>query len=232
MGKVNIQKIKSCKILIIGLGGVGSYALEALARCGVSDFTLADGDKVAVSNINRQILATHKTIGMLKTEAAKQRVLDINPDANVKALSVFINKDNYNNIGYGSYDYVLDCIDMITAKLLIINSCYLNNVKIISAMGTGNKLDPLALKVGDVYNTTECPLAKIMRKELKRLNIPSLKCVYSTEKSLKADLNEAEQDSDIKIKRTVGSISFVPSAAGLIMAGEVVKDLINAQYCV
>jgi len=219
IGKESIKKLNKSKVAIFGIGGVGSFVVEGLARAGVGNFILVDNDKISLTNINRQIIATHKTIGKYKVEIAKERILNINPNAKVETYQEFFmpkSKEILDN----SVDYVVDCIDTITAKIeLVIRSNKLN-IPIISSMGTGNKLDPTKFEVTDIYNTSMCPLAKIIRKELKAREIKKLKVVYSKEEPIK--LEKIGQEKPI-----TGSISFVPSVAGLIIAGEVTKDLIK-----
>lgn len=214
IGKENIDKLNKTKIAVFGIGGVGSYVVEALARAGLGEFVLVDKDMVDVTNINRQIIATTKTIGMPKVEIAKNRILEINPQAKVAIYQEFFMPDSRELLD-DSIDYVVDCIDTVTAKIELVQRAKKLHIPIISAMGTGNKLDPTKFEVTDIYKTSVCPLAKIMRKELKNRKIDKLKVVYSKEEPIK---NE---------KSVIGSVSFVPSVAGLIIAGEVVKDVIK-----
>lgn len=227
LGKENINKLKNFRIAIFGLGGVGSYVLEGLTRIGIGNFVLVDADVIELSNLNRQIIATHQTIGMDKVEAARNRVLSINPMANISAHKIFYLGNNDCNI-IDNCDYVIDAIDTVSAKLSLAETCFQKNIPLISSMGTGNKLDPTKLQVSDIFKTSVCPLARVMRRELKKRNIPSLKVVYSTEEPL----SPIKQSEDLnppltRKKQTPGSVSFVPSVAGLIIAGEVVKDLLN-----
>lgn len=215
IGTENIEKLKKSKVAIFGIGGVGSYVLEALARVGIGSFVLVDKDEVDITNINRQIIATHKTIGMPKVEVAKQRVLDINPKAKIEIYQEFFMPET-RGILDNSIDYIVDCVDTVTAKIELIVRANKLNIPIISCMGTGNKLDPTQFEVADIYKTSVCPLAKVIRKELKTREIKSLKVVYSKEKPIE------HED-----KQTPASISFVPSVAGLIIAGEVIKDIIE-----
>lgn len=228
IGKDSLNKIKKFKIAIFGLGGVGSYVAEALARVGIGHFILIDNDIVSKSNINRQLIALNSTVGKLKVDIEKDRILDINPNAIVETYPIFFLK-NENNIIDNSIDYVIDAIDTVTGKLEIIQSSKDLNINIISCMGTGNKLDPSKLEITDIYKTTMCPLAKIMRKELKNRGIQKLKVLYSKEKPIELNKTYEEQLlKDNKNKRQIpGSISFVPSVAGLIIASEVIKDLIK-----
>jgi len=220
IGKDGIEKLKNSKVAIFGIGGVGSYAVEALARAGVGSFVLIDNDEVAISNLNRQIIATTKTIGIPKVEVAKQRILEINPEAKVETYQEFFMPET-KGILDESVSYIVDAIDTVTAKIELVLRANKLNIPIISCMGTGNKLDPTKFEITDIYKTTVCPLAKVMRKELKQRGIKKLKVVYSKEEPIKLERNET-----IK-KQVPGSISFVPSVAGLIIAGEVVKDTIK-----
>ena len=218
IGKENVEKLKKSKVAIFGIGGVGSFVVEGLARAGVGNFILVDNDKVAESNLNRQIIATAKTVGKLKVEVCKERILEINPEAKVEIYPDFFMPDSP-EIFDNTVDYIVDAIDTVTAKIELVIRANKLNIPIISSMGTGNKLDPTKFEVTDIYKTSVCPLAKVMRKELKLRGIKKLKVVYSKEEPIKINNNEG-----IK-KQTPGSISFVPSVAGLIIAGEVVKDL-------
>ena len=222
IGKENIDKLKKSKVAIFGIGGVGSFVLEALARAGIENFVLVDKDVVDITNLNRQIIATHKTIGKPKVEVAKIRVLDINPNAKVQIYQQFFMPES-NGIIDKSINYIVDCVDTVTAKIELVVRANNMNIPIISCMGTGNKLDPTKFEVSDIYKTTVCPIAKVMRKELKERNIPKLKVVYSKEQPLK---QIQEKQLEYK-KQTQASISFVPSVAGLIIAGEVIKDIVN-----
>ena len=221
IGKQSLEKLQKSKVAIFGIGGVGSYVVEGLARCGIGNFILVDNDEVSETNINRQIIATTRTIGMPKVEVAKERILEINPDANVKIFKEFFMPDSKDFFDK-SVDYIVDCIDTITGKIELVLRANKFNIPIISCMGTGNKLDPTKFEVTDIYKTEVCPLAKVMRKELKSRGIKKLKVVYSKEESIKI-MNELKEGTSKK--QTPGSISFVPSVAGLIIAGEVVKDI-------
>ena len=221
IGKEGIEKLKKSKVAIFGIGGVGSYVVEGLARAGVGSFILVDKDIVDKTNINRQIIATQKTIGLKKVEVAKQRILDINPYAVVEIHSEFF-MPNSPDLFDKKTDYVIDCIDTITSKLELIVRAKNMNIPIISCMGTGNKLDPTKFEVTDISKTSVCPLAKVIRKELRNRGINTLKVVYSKEEPVKANIFGEETKKEIP-----GSISFVPSVAGLIIAGEVIKDLIK-----
>lgn len=227
IGEKAVEKLKSSKVAIFGIGGVGSYVVEGLARAGIQDFILVDKDTVSVSNINRQIIATHRTLGKPKVEVAKERILEINPDANVETIQEFFMPDS-KDIFDSSTHYVIDCIDTITAKIELVVRATSKGIPIISSMGTGNKLDPTKFEIDDIYKTSVCPLAKVMRKELKQRGINSLKVLYSKEEPKKVDAYEHICTDGICTKKMVpASISFVPSVAGLIIAGEVVKDLIK-----
>ena len=218
IGKEGVEKLNNAKVAIFGLGGVGSFVLEGLVRAGIGNFVLIDDDKICLTNLNRQILATRKTVGQAKVEVAKQRILDINPNANVEIYQEFFMPET-EGILDNSIDYIVDCIDTVTAKIELVVRAEKLNIPIISCMGTGNKLDPTRFEVTDIYKTSICPLAKVMRKELRNRGIKKLKVVYSKEEPVK--LNETEK------KKVPGSISFVPSVAGLIIAGEVVKAILN-----
>ena len=229
IGKENVEKLQSSKVAIFGIGGVGSFVVEALARAGIENFVLIDNDVVDITNINRQIIATHSTIGKAKVEIGKERILDINPNAKVQALQIYFDK-NSKEILDKSIDYVIDCIDTVSSKIELIVKAKNLQIPIISCMGTGNKLDPSKFEITDIYKTNICPLAKVIRKELKKREIKELKVLYSKEEPIKLQKsnNEKEVLKNLTLKKQVpGSISFVPSVAGLIIAGEVIKDLIN-----
>ena len=219
IGKEGLSKLKDSKVAIFGIGGVGSFVVEALARAGVQNFVLVDKDVVGISNINRQLIATYDTIGKAKVEVSKQRILSINPNAHIEAYEEFFLPEN-SNILDNSITYIVDCIDTVTAKIELVMQAQELNIPIISSMGTGNKLDPTKFEITDIYKTQVCPLAKVMRKELKARNIKHLKVLYSREEPIKTGAISENG------KAITGSISFVPSVAGLIIAGEVVKDLI------
>ena len=221
LGGEKLNKLKNSTVAVFGVGGVGGYVAEGLARSGVGHIVLVDKDVVSLTNLNRQIIALQSTIGMQKTEIMKKRILDINPNAVVEIKNCFYLPETSGEFDFAKYDYVVDAIDTVTGKIELVmnaNSC---NTPIISSMGTGNKLDPTAFEVSDIYKTSVCPLARVMRYELKKRGIKKLKVVYSKEKPVVPDEN-AECD---KAGKTVGSIAFVPSVAGLIIASEVVKDL-------
>jgi len=225
-GEEGMQRLRNARVAVFGVGGVGGYVVEALARSGIGALDLIDSDTVAESNLNRQIIATRDTLGMLKVEAAKARVLSINPDCRVSTYPIFYLPETADQFDFTQYDYVIDAVDTVTAKLALVEACEEAGVSIISSMGAGNKLDPTAFEVADIYKTSVCPLAKVMRRELKKRNIKHLKVVYSKEEPLEP-IEESGFESDEARKRraTPGSIAFVPSVAGLILAGEVVKDI-------
>lgn len=217
IGKENILKLQSANIIVFGLGGVGSYVVEGLVRAGVQNICIVDKDVVDITNINRQLIATNQTVGKDKVDAEEERILQINPHAKVIKIKEFVNDSNIQKImeAYSHTDYVVDAIDTVTSKLEIIKYCSYNNINVISSMGTGNKLDASKFEITDIFKTSVCPLAKVMRKELKKLNINSLPVLYSKEEPIKTDL------------KVPASISFVPSVAGLLIAEKVVKDLIK-----
>ena len=221
IGKEGIEKLHNSKVAVFGIGGVGSYVVEGLARAGIVSFILVDKDIVDETNINRQIIATTKTIGKPKAEVAKQRILEINPNAKVETFVEFF-MPNSTGIIDDTIDYIVDCVDTVTAKIEIVMRAKKHNIPVISSMGTGNKLDPTRFEIADIYSTSICPLAKVMRKELKQRGIESLKVVYSKEEPIKTNCLDEEYKKQIP-----ASISFVPSVAGLIIAGEVIKDIIK-----
>ncbi|MCR5042504.1 MAG: tRNA threonylcarbamoyladenosine dehydratase [Clostridia bacterium] len=233
LGASAMKRLGAARIAVFGLGGVGGYVVEALARCGVGELTLVDHDTVSVSNINRQIIALHSTVGLYKADVWARRVADISPGTKADARRVFFGKDNADSFDLARYDYVVDAIDTVTNKLILICACRDAGTPIISSMGAGNKLDPKGFEVADVYSTSFCPLARVMRKELKKRGVDRLKVVYSKEEpaARRADAQEPERaGSDDgtaapRRKDVPGSISFVPSAAGLVIASEVVRDL-------
>ncbi len=218
IGEEGIKKLNQSKVIVFGVGGVGSYTVEALARAGIGNIVIVDFDKYDITNINRQIGALHSTIGKYKVDVMKERILDINPNAKVEAYKFDRFEDDETNLIDSSITYVVDAIDTMTNKIKVIEKAKKQNVKIISATGAGNRLDSTKFKVADIYQTSVCPVCKILRKELKKRNIQDLKVVYSTEEPIKI------KDDTEKI---LGSISFVPSVAGLIIAGEVIKDIIK-----
>lgn len=219
IGKEGLKKLQEAKVAVFGIGGVGSYVVEGLARAGIENFILVDNDTVSLTNINRQIIATYKTIDMPKVEVAKQRILEINPNATVETYQELFMPETQGIIDE-NIDYIIDCVDTVTAKIELVIRANKLNIPIISCMGTGNKLDPTKFEVADIFKTSVCPLAKVMRKELKNRGIKILKVIYSKEEPIKP-----EECIEEKVK--AGSISFVPSVAGLIIAGEVIKDIIR-----
>ena len=226
LGEEGMQKLKNATVAVFGLGGVGGYVVEALARCGIGGLELIDHDTISITNINRQILATRKTVGMDKAEAAKQRLLDIDPDIKVAARKEFFGPDTMDTFDFASYDYVVDAIDTVTGKLALVQAAKSAGVPIISCMGTGNKLDPTKFQIADITKTTVCPLARIMRKECAKRGIKHLKVLFSTEDPI-APKATSEEELPEGRRALPGSVSYVPSVAGLMIAGEVVKDLIK-----
>ena len=224
LGRDAIEKLHSARVAVFGLGGVGGYAVEALARSGVGSLDLVDNDTVSVSNLNRQILATHSTVGMLKVEAGKRRVLDINPACVVRTYPIFYTPETADSFDFTRYDYIVDAIDTVTGKLALVERAVAVNKPIICCMGTGNKLDASAFQVADISKTSMCPLARVMRKELSKRGIRHLKVVYSQEEAMTPTGWEAEAAALGK-RQIPGSVAFVPGAAGLLLAGEVVRDL-------
>lgn len=226
IGREAVQKLDKAKVAVFGIGGVGSFVVEGLTRAGVGKLVLIDPDDISVTNLNRQIHATHRTIGESKVEVMRQRILDINPDANVEIYKGNEFEDGEESIINSSFSYVVDAVDTVTTKIKLVEKAKKENVPIISCMGTGNKLDPSKFEITDIYKTTVCPLAKVMRKELRKRNIQDLKVLYSKEEPIKVDTDIEESNLDRK-KSVPGSISFVPSVAGLMIAGEVIKDILN-----
>lgn len=239
LGAEAVNRLKNSRVAVFGIGGVGGYAVEALARSGVGALDLIDSDTVCLSNLNRQIIATHKTLGQYKVDAAKERILDINPDAVVRVYRTFYLPETANQFDFSEYDYVIDAIDTVTGKLQLVEQAERTQTPIISSMGAGNKLDPTAFRVADIYETSVCPLAKVMRRELKKRGIQKLKVVYSTEPAItplseqsetaadriEHENREKETSCNAPRRSSPGSIAFVPSVVGLILAGEVIKDL-------
>ena len=224
LGEDAVEKLTRARVALFGIGGVGGYTLEALARAGIGQLDLIDSDTVSRSNINRQILATQSTVGMPKVEAGKRRVLDINPDCLVRTWEIFYTPETADQFDFRSYDYIVDAIDTVTGKLQLVKAAQEAGTPIISCMGTGNKLDASAFEVSDISKTTMCPLARIMRKELAKRGIKHLKVVYSKEEALSP--TGWEEEAKLLGKRQIpGSVAFVPGAAGLILAGEVIRDL-------
>ncbi len=224
-GKEAMRKLAVSCVAVFGVGGVGGYVVEALARCGVGRLDLIDNDKVSLSNINRQIIATEQTMGELKIDAAKNRIMQINPSAEVHTYKIFYMPETADLMDFSRYDYVVDAIDTVSGKIEIVTHAEALGVPVISSMGTGNKIDPTALEVADIYNTSVCPLARVMRRELKKRGVKHLKTVYSKELPLKPQMSAKQNPDDSSALRVPGSNSFVPATAGLIIAGEVVKDL-------
>ena len=222
-GKEAMEHLSECRVAVFGIGGVGGYVCEALARSGIGVLDLVDNDKVCLTNINRQIIATRSTVGKYKTDVMKERILDINPDATVNTYPCFFLPENASDFPFDRYDYVVDAIDTVTAKIELVMQCRKAGVPIISSMGTGNKLDPTQFRVTDIYKTQMDPLAKVMRRELKKRDVKKLKVVYSEEEPIKP-LSEAEENNTGR-RAVPGSTAFVPPVAGLIIAGEVIKDL-------
>lgn len=238
IGETGIETLAHARVAVFGIGGVGGYVVEALARSGVGAFVLVDDDKVCLTNINRQIIATRRTVGQYKVEVMRDRILEINPKADVQVHKCFYLPETAAEFDFSSYTYVVDAVDTVTAKISIIMKAQEAKVPVISCMGAGNKLDPTKFEVADIYKTQMCPLAKVMRRELKRRGVKSLKVVYSTEKPIKP-----QEDMSISCRNHCicppgaerkctdrrdipGSIAFVPSVAGLIIASEIVKDLV------
>lgn len=235
IGSVGLNKLEKARVAVFGVGGVGGYVVEALARSGIGTIDIIDADKVCLSNLNRQIIATHKTIGAYKVDVAKERILDINPNAVVHAHKCFYLPETADQFDFSQYDYVVDAIDTVTGKLELVMRAKQANTPIISSMGAGNKMDPTAFRVADIYKTNVCPLAKVMRRELKKCSIEKLKVVYSEEKPLTPIMEADSQHTCDAIenvregsarRQTPGSNAFVPSVAGLIIASEVIKDII------
>lgn len=223
IGEEKLQQLQNSHVLVFGVGGVGGYVVEALVRSGIGHITIVDNDEVSLTNLNRQIIATRETIGKKKVEVMRERILSINPDCFVTGLEMFYLPENADTIDLTKYDYVVDAIDTITSKIELAIRCEKLNVPLISSMGTGNKLNPAMLEVSDIYKTSVCPLAKVMRKELKTRGIKHLKVVYSKELPIRP-----RQSNEPTNKRTVpGSSAFVPSSAGLLIASEVIKDLLK-----
>lgn len=224
LGSEALKRLHAARVAVFGIGGVGGYTVEALARSGVGQLDLIDNDTVSLSNLNRQIIATHRSLGMLKTEAARQRVLDINPACVVRTHAVFYAPDTADQFDFADYDYIVDAIDTVTGKLALAERAVAAGTPIISSMGTGNKLDASAFQVADISKTSMCPLARVMRRELGKRGIKHLKVVYSQEEAL-SPTGWEEEAAALGKRQIPGSVSFVPGAAGLILAGEVIKDL-------
>lgn len=231
LGKDAMKILGDSTVAVFGIGGVGSYTVEALARSGIGRLVLFDADEVCLTNINRQLMATHSTLGLKKVEVMKNRILDINPQCRVEINECFYCAQNADAYDFAQYSYIVDSIDTITSKLLLIEKAQAAGVPVISCMGAGNKLDPTRFELADIYKTSVCPVAKVMRKECRARGIPALKVVYSKEEALKLENNandeNNENDKPVGRRKTTGSVAFVPSVAGLILAGEVVKDLLK-----
>ena len=227
IGQEGLEKLQKARVAVFGVGGVGGHVVEALARSGVGALDLFDGDRVSLTNINRQIIALDSTVGRLKVEAAKERVLDINPDCRVEAREMFFAPENAGEVDFSQYDYVADAIDTVTSKIELIRLCREAGVPVISSMGAGNKLDPTAFRVDKIEKTSVCPLARVMRRELKKRGITGVKAVYSTEESLTPAQAQSGDEKGTAGRPTPGSMAFVPSVAGLILAGEIIKDLLE-----
>ena len=219
LGEEAVEKLNNARIALFGLGGVGGHAAEALARAGVGHLTLVDGDTVSESNMNRQLFAVQSTVGLAKTEAAKRRLSDINPSIKIDARPLFVTADNLSEFDFSTYDYIIDAIDTVSSKIAIIMAAKETDTPIISCMGAGNKLDPTAFRVADIYQTSVCPLARVMRLELRRRGVKKLRVVYSEEPPVKVE------KEIVNGKPVPGSVSFVPSVAGLILAGEAIKAI-------
>jgi len=226
LGKKAIEKLKKSRVAVFGLGGVGGYAVEALARAGVGELDLVDHDTVSLSNLNRQLYATHQTIGQYKADVAAKRVAEINPKCKVHVYKTFYLPGESDQFDFGQYDYVVDAIDTVSGKIGLIMEAKKAGTPIISAMGAGNKLNPSLFEVADIYKTSVCPLAQVMRRELKKRGVEELKVVYSKEKPLKPVVSKEELDESGK-RQIPGSVSFVPPVVGFILAGEVIKDLVG-----
>lgn len=224
LGEQAMQKLRSARVLIFGIGGVGGYVAEGLARSGVGSLTLVDNDTVSETNINRQIIALHSTVGKYKTQVMQDRIFDINPACKVQALNLFYTQDTASEIDFSQFDYIVDAIDTLSGKVTIVENAKRLNIPVISSMGAGNKLDPTSFEVSDISKTTVCPLARAMRRELKKRGIEKLKVVYSKDPPIAVNTSETLPDGK---KSLPGSVSFVPSVVGLIIAGEVIKDLIK-----
>ena len=232
IGQAALEKLQNSRVAIFGVGGVGGYVCVALVRSGVGHFDLIDNDTVSLTNINRQIIALHSTIGKLKVDVMKERMLDINPDVDVSVHPCFYLPETADQFDFSNYDYVVDAIDTVTGKIEIIVQADAHQVPVISSMGAGNKLNPAMMEVSDIYKTSVCPLARVMRRELKKRHIKHCKVVYSKEKAIQpsqASLEKygADSEENFTKKSIPGSTAFVPSVAGLILASEVIKDLIT-----
>lgn len=226
IGAEALKKLNNSKVAIFGIGGVGSFVVEGLSRAGIGNFMLIDNDNISITNLNRQLIALHSTIGENKAEAARRRILDINPSANVEIINEFFIPSSTDYFD-SSINYIVDAIDTITSKIELVDRANKHNIPIISSMGTGNKMDPTKFEISDIYKTSMCPVAKILRKELKKRKIERLKVVYSKEEPIKNYVVNETEYKGATNNKVPGSVSFVPSVAGLIIAGEVIKDLIK-----
>lgn len=224
LGSDSMAILHNSRVAVFGIGGVGGYTVEALARSGIGALDIIDNDRICLTNLNRQIIATHDTIDRLKVDVAEERIKSINPDCAVTKHPVFFSSDNADEFDFSRYDYIVDAIDTVSAKLLLAERAKAAGTPIISSMGAGNKLDPTAFRVTDIYKTSMCPLARVMRRELRKRNIHDLKVVYSTEQAICPVCDTDEQSAKRQI---AGSTAFVPPVAGLIIAGEVIKDLVK-----
>lgn len=225
IGGEGITKLNNASIIVFGVGGVGSFTVESLSRCGLRRLDVVDADTVSVTNINRQLIALHSTVGRKKVDVVRERILDVSPDTEVNVYDFFYGEDTKDRIDLSKYDYIVDAIDSMDSKILLVKEAKQKGIPIISSLSTGNKLDPSRFTVSDIFKTTVCPIAKIMRKRLREENISSLKVVYSTEEPITPDTSFLADGG----KRTVGSISFVPSSVGLLLASEVIRDLISTE---
>lgn len=229
LGEDGLEKLKNSRVAVFGVGGVGGYTVEALVRSGVGAVDVIDNDTVSISNINRQIIATHDTVGMLKVDAVEKRIKQINPDCVVTKRNSFFLPENSDSFDFSVYDYVVDAIDTVSGKIELVMKSKQAQVPVISSMGAGNKLDPTKFEVSDISKTSVCPLARVMRRELRNRGVNHLKVVYSKEQAITPyEVDELKNENDFERRRTLpGSVAFVPSVAGLIIAGEVIKDLIK-----
>lgn len=230
VGKENMNRFARARVAVFGVGGVGGYVVEALARSGIGTLDLIDSDTVCLSNLNRQIIATHRTLGQYKVDAARARVLEINPDAVVHTYRTFYLPETAHQFDFTQYDYVVDAIDTVAGKLMLVEQAKAAGTQIISCMGAGNKLDASAFLAADITETSVCPLARVMRRELKKRGIDHLKVVYSKEKPLTPLIQMQEETGEEHRRQTPGSMAFVPSVAGLMIAGEVIRDLMNGDF--
>ncbi|MDR0914153.1 MAG: tRNA threonylcarbamoyladenosine dehydratase [Oscillospiraceae bacterium] len=227
VGKDALKKLQSAKVAVFGVGGVGGYVVEALARCGIGSFDIFDNDVICASNLNRQIIALHSTLGQHKVDVCKRRIEDINPNAKVTAHKMFYLPENADSINLADYDYIIDAVDTITAKLELVCRANAAGVPIISSMGAANKLNPAAFLVSDIYKTSVCPVARVMRRELKKRGIDKLKVVFSKEQPLSPIAPAVAESAPQTKRQTPSSNAFVPAAAGLVIAAEVFKDIAN-----